>query len=261
MKTFGLCIFFLFAASLIGCEKPKGSEPQYQQLSESAQIIYNSLMEAYNDSCDSCLKTILDKWNLTYEPDSNIPDSLLDVYGVFEETYTPWDLGRMSESEWGDNIYNGTSYCIVQTSIKYGFHYNELVDESLTINDFKPTISNDTMNVLYYTNDYKSALSSFLGTDYVPVGSSNSKENVIVVKPIPQDQYLLRLNFLNNFLIVSGSNWWQIETDPEIYQISFTEGKDKARVIFNLIYENGEVYLEKENDQWNIVDYIMRGIS
>lgn len=236
-------------------------ESQYPPLSNSAQLIYDELLESYNNSCVSCLKSILDDWSMRYTPNTNIPDAVRDVYEVFEQVYAPWDLGRMSDSEWGDSIYSNASYYIVQTTINYGFHFDEEIEETNTIQDFRPAISNDTIHVLFYTNDYKSAISQFLGTDYVPVGYSNSYENVVPVKPISAEEYLARMDFLKNFLMVSDRNWIEIETHPEIFQISFTPEKDSAQVLFNLIYESGEVILKKENDQWDITEYTMKGIS
>ena len=256
---YSILIFFILGST--GCDLQNDHNPEYPPLSNPAQLIYNDLLKAYNESCISCLKSILDNWNLKYDPVLNVPDSINDVYKVFKEVYTPWDLSRMSESEWGDNIYNNVSYYIVQTTINYGFHFNEHIEETLTINDFKPSILNDTIKVLYYTNEYKSAISYFLGSDYVTVGYENSIENVIPVKPISVNEYLLRIEFLNNFLRVSDRNWIKLETHPEIFQISFSEENDSAKVLFNLIYENGEVILKKENNQWDIIEYSMLGIS
>ncbi len=261
MKTYKIYISIILIFSIHGCDDGNNDDNPDKRLSKSAQMIYDNLLVAYNNSCISCLKEVLDDWNRKYEPKSNIPDSIKDVYKVFKEIYSPWDLGRMSKSEWGDSIYSGISYYVIQTSIKYGFHYKEYVDENINLIDFRPSILVDTIKLLYLTDDYNSAINYFLGTDYILVGYDNKEENVIIVPELPPGESQLRVNYLRNYLHIFDGFWWHFKTHPEVKQISFTNNKDSAQVYFRIGYEGGEVFLAKEHNEWNIVNYRMTWIE
>ncbi len=261
MKRVKVLLWTLIIALLGGCANSESSIPGNEPAGEHARALYKDLVGAYQEDCVSCLKDILDEWSNTYEPATDIPDSLKEVYHVYSEVYTPWDLGRMSDSEWGDDIYRNISYYIVQTSIRYGYHFGEYVDEAFIINNFMPLISGNETQVLYLTEEYNSAINYFLGTDYIPVGLENSTENVVKVPALPAGESVARAAFLENHLKLFSGYWWHIMTHPQVLQISFNGQMDQARVDFRLAYEGGEVFLAKEGNDWKIEDYNMTWVD
>jgi hypothetical protein len=254
-------ILYLYVFSLLalGCTNSSDDiNVEKCALNAAEQEIYDKLITTYKDSCTECLKNILEDWKNEFTPNTNIPVSLQFVYDVYKEFYRPWDLGRISESEWGDNIYEGYSYYIIQSSIKYDYESTFSTDSKFssniyTIEDFRPEIANDTINLLYLTNTYANAINCFLDVDYEYIKSS----------PTAKESYA-KYSFLNNYLFFFQGHWknyWKIETNPFVERMSFNKAKDKVRVDFILGYQGGEAILEKNGDDWEIVDYYMTWIE
>jgi len=228
-------------------------------LIESAESIYYKLLNAYSDSCVNCLELILAKWEDKYPVKVDIPDSVQDVYEVYKEFYSPWDLGRISESEFGDNIYSGYSHYVIQNTIKYNYNFRSYSSEHFTLNDFRPSIKNDTVHVYYLKEDYANALNCFLGSEYLSLGSGN-----IMSPALPDGESYLRYKFLNNYLFFFHGHWgnyWHFETHPEVERISFNAERDSAQVHFRLGYQGGEVILGKKEGNWIITDHYMTWIE
>ncbi len=230
----------------------------YDQLSVSAKTIYHLLSATYYDSCFNCLENMLQEWNKKYSPQETIADSLQDIYDVYREFYSPWNLARISDSEFGPNIYNGVKYYIIQQSISYNYDFRSYSGNYFTINDFRPVINNDTINILYAKKDYISALECFLGTGYLEFNEDN------MIPTLPYEEINRRHNFLNKYLTFFHGHWgnyWHMETHPEVGSISFNKTKDSALVNFRLGYQGGEAVLGKENNKWIVVDHYMTWIE
>lgn len=267
--------FVMTILVLVACEKKSDINPRDDklveidtcfadscytcELNDASQFIYDKLILAFEDSCVACLEAILLDWHNQSKPETNIPDSLKDMYDVFKEFYSPWDLARISDSEFGDNIYQGISYYVIQSEIRYDNNFRTFGDHYYKVQNFLPTINNDTIRFLYLNSDYKSAINCFLGTEYVPIGFDN-----IMTPAYPDGKSYERYRFLNNFLLFFHGHWgnyWHLETHPEVETISFNETKDSAQVHFRLGYQGGEVILGKKEGKWIIVDHAMTWIE
>lgn len=220
-------------------------------LNTNAEFIKNSLTNAYKASCVDCLKDLLDNWNNEFNSNTNIPESEQAVYNVYKETYSPWALERMSNSEWGNGIYKDLSYYIIQDSISYDDNFRgTFSDNVITIKDFRPEINNNAISTLYLNKDYADAINCFLGANDFTPHSDEEKQ--------------ARYKFLNNYLQFFHGHWgnyWHLETHPEIYRMSFNTAKDSVQVSFRLGYQGGEVILGKDNDEWKIKDWKMTWIE
>jgi hypothetical protein len=228
-------------------------------LGVNAELIYNELMKAYRNDCISCLEQILINWRDEFHPNSNIPDSLKDVYDVYKEFYSPWDLARISESEFGHDIYKNVTYYIIQSTCRYDYYFRNYGNEFQTITEFRPSIKNEAINLLYLSPVYESAINCFLGSEYIPAGYYN-----IMTPALPQGESYLRYEFLRNFLRFFHGHWgnyWHLETHPEVERISFNITKDSAQVFFRLGYQGGEVILGRDSVNWIIVDHYMTWIE
>lgn len=229
------------------------------ELSDTATQIYNSLLEAYNGHCIACLEQVLMNWENKFNENTYIIDSLQDVYDVYKEFYQPWALDMISDSEFGHDIYKGISYYIIQSHIYYDYYFRTYGNGGVTIDDFRPAISNDTISLLYLNADYESAINCFLGSDYAPFGSGNVMRPAFAI-----GESYKRYQFLNNFLKFFHGHWgnyWHLETHPEVLSISFNTSKDSAQVKFRLGYQGGEVILGKKENSWKIIDHYMTWIE
>lgn len=257
MKIIKLTLFIVtICISIQSCNKSDDTFEVSQtcNLNAPTQEFYASLMNSYNDSCTNCLKDILDEWEKEFSPNTTFPDSLKIVYDVYQEFYSPWNLERMSESEWGNNIYNKYSYYIIQSSINYDFNYESPSTTNFySISEFRPEIANDTINLLYLTDKHINAFNCFLDVDV---------ENSFFVPT--SEKSISKYRFLNNFLFFFKGHWgnyWTFETNPYVQKMSFNNTKDKVKIYFKLGYEGGEAILEKNEEDWEIIDFYMTWIE
>lgn len=49
--------------------------------------------------------------------------------------------------------------------------------------------------------------------------------------------------------------YWEYVTFPEAYRIVFNPEMNRAMVFFKFIYRGGDVYMEKKDGEWTVVDF------
>lgn len=89
-----------------------------------AQKIENILKDSYKRNDLKTLDKFFEIWRNETRPLSEsdyicLSDTIKDVYDIFSDFYTPFNLSRVGSSEWGDSIYYGVSNIIVQNDIRY----------------------------------------------------------------------------------------------------------------------------------------------
>lgn len=228
------------------------------QLSDASEKIYNKLLGAYQDKNQSLLVETLLEWENAYSADV-VHDSIEHVYDVYKEFYSPWNLDRILESEFGNNVYEGLDFYVIQTSIEYTYSFREWNHIRHSIDDFKPSIMKEDVHVLYLTSTYESAINCYLGAD-----NSGFSLCYSLYPPIPFEEMSARASFLGKHLDFFRGHWgnyWHLETHPEVEHIAFNTTKDSAQVHFRFGYQGGEVILGKDDHGWNIVDHYMTWIE
>lgn len=229
-------------------------------MQEGFYSYYNELINAYNQGCDRCFSEILFQISKTYVPDTDIPDSIKMVYDVYKEFYSPWDLSRIADSEFGNDIFKGIRFYLMQESISYDYNFRYNGNSTMyTIDNFNPTIANDTISLIDANKGVQDMLGCFIGTGFLPINYDS-----IYVPPYSYSEINARYGYLNKFIRIFQSHWdegFHYETHPEVFVISFNETKDSAQVHFRLGYEGGEVILGKDSIKWNIVDHYMTWIE
>lgn len=81
------------------------------------------LQEAYKERSTEKLKAFLDQWSNDLRPSNSLQRQEMSkvvqqAYLVFEEFYNPHDLANRGGTQWGNDIYNGYNYFIIQDSFK-----------------------------------------------------------------------------------------------------------------------------------------------
>ncbi len=106
--------------------------------------------------------------------------SLKDVYEIFSDFYTPFDLRRIGGSEWGDSLYFGVDYLVVQNRIDFSIvktpdkkqiilnYLKNNITDSTEYEEFSSTLMKDTLDYslgLLYCNSldyiYKDSIMDF----------------------------------------------------------------------------------------------------
>lgn len=185
----------------------------------------------------------LNLWHSKIDPiDQNefnlLFDTLKSVYNIYRIFYDPFDLGKYCTTgscpEFGNNIYEGLKYIIVQNEIKYSL--NEYEDHR-SIKTFRPQIDTDGI-ILYLSNDYKEELDAFLDVDKY------------------QDEIRDRHIFLNTKLKIWPGHWfgWHFLTHPEVSIIYINKDLDSATVHFRIIFQGGEAKFKRTLDKWEMIE-------
>jgi len=253
MKYNFICLIIL--SLVLSCEKSEVIDVLLEEKEHSE--ILAALINAYEKNSADSLKLILDSWSRENQSKSSvslIDDTHRDVYKIYQEFYTPLDLSRIGDSEWGPGIYQDVGYVIIQNHIFFDYNYDAEVynvEETDTIWDFRPEITFDNVKTLYLTDNYAIAINEFLGTEFNPLGTGG------VMNPAsPTEESWVRWQFLNQFIYIVPGHWggyWHIETHPEAHVIHFNPQRTKARLHFRLIYQGGEAEFQKSGNTWQMV--------
>lgn len=118
--------------------------------------------------------------------------------------------------------------------------------------DFRPAVFFPDKKIVYLTENYKKLLDNFLGEEHMGIG-----EKKIVQPAHATIKSFDKMGFINNAATIFYGHWggyWQYETYPEANHIIFNPDMSRALVYFRFKYEGGEVLLEKQNNEWGIVE-------
>lgn len=282
MRKFELLFGAMLLVLVIACTKNEVKEPYVEKIPENDTVInidtcvrdtcytctinkaygeiYNKLVRAYTENNDQLAEEALLLLANEYVADTEIHDSLKLVYDVFKEFYSPWDLRRIADSEFGDQIFEGIGTYIMQNSLRYDFYFKDRGDNTTyTVENFNPTINNSDIQQIEFNDDLKSMLDCFLGTGYVV-----TENDTIESLPFTVEEIFDRYYYLNKFIRFFPNHWhlsFSYITEPFVYQMSFNKTKDSAQVHYALGYQGGEAILVRDDDNWNVVDYYMTWIQ
>jgi hypothetical protein len=173
-----------------------------------------------------------------------------NVYRVFQTVYSPFDISRLGNHEWGE-MYGDLNYVVVQNRVRIDHAYGQFDSEYVTdtIIDFRPEIEIPDKTILYLTENYGEAIYDFLGVEVNPYRPEDTTINALT-----SEETIDRLEFLNQHLAILIGHWgwyFHIETHPEVTYISFNKEEDKAMAYFRVGYMFGTTYLSK-NLEWQL---------
>ncbi|MEZ5006697.1 MAG: hypothetical protein R2753_00960 [Chitinophagales bacterium] len=219
------------------------------------QQLFNELNDAYNSNCLSCLLSFFKTWQISYEStDISLieNDTIKAVYDIYKAFYRPWDLYTFYDGEFGNNLFSGIEFMIIQEEIFYNTEIDtpQYLAHNDRIDNFRPAISSDAnpINPVYLNEDYRKVLNYFLGVGYIRRSCGGNQDCF----DLPQ-----KSNFINQAVRILGEHWddgWHLETHPYIFNISFNAQLDSAFINFRVIYQGGEAILKKVDGEWDLVE-------
>jgi len=250
IRLAGCLFFFLLAFLFYSCadktEPPEPTMAERCQLNDRATTYYEHLLTAYEDSCKSCLQALLESWHQN-KPPQTIPDSMVQIFNLYEAFFTPWNLRRIIF--YRDSVsYEGSEYYMIQPGFSYNTNYNsDITKPDNVIEDFRPPMAVDSIKYIYYDADYEQALSCFL------VGEISSRQNFL-----PADERNRRKLFLeNHFRVVGRFNAFLYDyiTHPKIGYINFNQALDTAIISYRIEYYGYSALMIRENNNWKLIKY------
>ena len=238
------------------------------------------LEKAYKEKSATKLKDFFVGWSQDVPPITDtelleLNDTIQQTYKAFISFYKPHRLDSIGGSEWGNDIYKKADFVIVQNAIeiyftdkvyysaqeteKYIFNFfgpdsrenagDRILTDSIT--DFRPAVRCDKKTPLFLTEKYDKIINSFLGNNYLPLGTGG------IMNPArSKGQSAKRKKFLENYVKIFHGHWggyWQLYSYPEVYSITFDNDMKYARIDFRLVYEGGEALLKNEEGVWTLI--------
>ena len=238
------------------------------------QIELKNLEKAYKKKSQKQYSQFLQQWHKESIPITSfdsLSDPKKDVYQIYKDFYNPFNLNRIGTGEWGDKLYSGIDYVIVQNSIyiytyktdSLNFHIfdntKSLVLSKDSIINFRPELQFEHAKILFLLPKYESVINKFLGTKNYPLGTggimSPSRARGISAR---------RLKFMNKKLKIIHGHWggyWHIETHPKVYSIDFNKDRTIAKVNYRLVYQGGEAVYIKQNGEWQFKEAYLTWIE
>ena len=259
-----LLIAFL---GLISCrqEKKISSEKveDVYQSSYTVNQLCDKLEFCYKHSQHDSLRHIFVDWNVTIKPNSEDficqNETIEAVFAIYREFYKPFDLLKLGDWEWGNDLNSGCKYVVVQNKIFYSVLSTNNFDDFDwqksridSIENFRPSVNLDKDKVLYLTNEYAELITNFLGTESTELGEEN-----IMNPSIARGESEKRYEVLRQFIPILHGHWggyWHIETHPVISVLIFNKRLTKAKIHFRVGYQGGEALIGKRDNKWIITE-------
>ncbi len=253
-----LFIAFLTLILSYGC-RDKIIEPDESTIKYSFDEIARQLEVAYQNNSQKGLDSVFEMWQnaiptFTENQKNSFPDTVCEIYNIFEEFYTPEDLNRITGG-YHENFETDFRYIVVQNSIEYAvtdtnpeFYYSkgvELINNQIT--DFRPQPPVN-FPFVYLSTEADSMIYRFL---YQPDGT-------------PEPDHSERISFIRQAIQLTHHHWindYHKVTMPIVLKIYIDKSLSQALIIFRVFYQFGNAYLERTNGKWKLVYSVLTAIE
>jgi hypothetical protein len=285
-----LLLSLFLAISIASLSFAQSKEQQVQQ----AKL----LQAAYNAKSREKLDTFFGNWSretptLSDAAIEKLSDTIRNAYRVFEQFYNPLNIQRSGGSEWGNSIYKGVKYLVLQNEISIGFvdtlDGDLLLRQAAEKNPGDDRIK-DSLIKKYWTNnermrelyiDWPRAkvygkvpyfcpkLSFSYPKAVIMTGFYDQLLNAflgnthlplgagsIMAPARSKGESQKRQQFLENCIKIFYGHWggyWQMYSYPVVSTITFDKAFNNALIEFRMVYEGGEAYLRKVNGTWTLI--------
>ncbi|AFN75877.1 hypothetical protein MROS_2647 [Melioribacter roseus P3M-2] len=244
--------------SLAGC-RDKIVEFEEPAIKYGFDEIGAKLEKAYQSDSQAKLDSVFAMWrnaipSFTKSQRSSLNDTVRNIYGIFEEFYTPEDLNRITGG-YHENFETDFRYVVIQNSIEYAitdtnprfYYYKGVETLERKISDFRPTPP-VSFPVVYLSSEADSMIYRFL---YELDGERKSDHSE-------------RVAFLRQAIQLTHHHWisdYHKATMPIVFKIYVDNKLSNAFVIFRVFYQFGEAYLERNDGEWRLVDSHLTAIE
>lgn len=224
-------------------------------------LLINKLEILIKQNSQDSLKQFFTDWNIMIKPNSNDfieqNEIIKAVYDSYKTFYKPYDLLKLGNWQWGNNLYSESKYFVVQNKIYYAVIPSDYLDEYSwalshkdSICNFRPPLQIENNKVLYLTSEYEKSITFFLGTESTELGMPN-----LMTPSRPKGESEKRYEMLRKYIPILHGHWggyWHIETHPFVYYILFNNNLSLAMINFRVGYEGGEATLIRGINGWMI---------
>lgn len=129
------------------------------------------------------------------------------------------------------------------------FERNDTLLDSIV--NFRPIINSNGKLPLYLSSKYNDILNAFLGNNHLPLGTGG------IMNPARSSRQSEKCKkFLENYIKIWYGHWggyWQLNSYPKAYSVTFDKEMKYAKVDFRMVYEGGEALLKNDNGKWILV--------
>jgi hypothetical protein len=134
----------------------------------------------------------------------------------------------------------------------FSFHNSRDAEKAIdSIDTFRPVIKVPGKQAIYLTPKREETLKAFLGDKHIPLGTGG------IMNPARSSgEGDKRKKFLGNAIKIWYGHWggyWQLNSYPVAYSITFDKSLLYARINFRMVYEGGEAILKKTNSRWMLI--------
>ena len=233
-------------------------EPEIR-IEQTVKELFEKLEIAYMQSSTVDIENFFKDWNVFVPSNSidfiNQDKVVKEIFEIFKIFYSPLDLTKLGDWEWGNSLNSNCKYVVVQNKIEYATFSENFFDnyESIkfeSIDDFRPPLTFTKNKVLYLTPEYEKTLNMFMGTESTEIG-----EGGIMTPSMPKGESDKRYAFIRPYIPVLHGHWggyWHLTTHPEISRIFIDTNNAVAKVYFRVGYQGGETILKKKSNNWTI---------
>ena len=250
-------MLLLLLATLVSCNRAYDAITPIEKA-----YLYNDISYLIDFLDDESKKSV----PISDEELSSIFEFIQHSYSIFEDFYNPFNLGRIGENEYGDSVYFGVKYVVVQNEINveivkdddfeeffdvenFSAHYFKLslekrkeldnlkVIAKLSVRNFRPRLNFNEKKIIYDNSFISNQIEYFL---------SKQKEEG------NRKEYEKRKAYLNEMIHVYGCHWSSCvhhRTDPSV-SLTFNESLNKAVVNFGIFYQGGSAIYYLIDGEW-----------
>jgi len=249
------CMLVIMIIGLIFCSNSVSSD-NFTGVSELAQ----QLETAYQQNSQELLNEFFGDWKSNLPSYSNnkistFSDTVEQVYKIFNEFYSPEELNRIKggghenfESNFRYIVaQNSLHYTIVDTNPKFYYYAGVSAIENI-IGDFRPSGNALTKPVVFLSEEMESLIFDFFFHDLNE----------------PKDDLDSRVTFLRQAIQLTHHHWiydFHKATMPIVENIYINDSFNKALVTFRVFYQFGDAYLERKNNNWELIESRLTAIE
>lgn len=244
----------------------------------SEKTLLQMLNKAYEQKSIEGLHNFLDVWAGEYKSDE--PGSLRvglnrQIYGIYRSFFNPGAYAQVTVTKADSSIPKAYFYYVIQSKvIVYVTDTSNLLNPRIIgemtqvparhkfrkeiVRQFRPEIRTQGVKLLSLTEKYREILKSFLRTTFDSAG------NIETVPPPNDSQFVNRVRFLADYLVLKASHWGGyliVETQPHIDAVFIDKDYQRALVQYTINYAIGAAELKRHGNRWVVVKDSLVGVE